>query len=265
MKRVHLFELEDQPWFPAVLRDAGTAYLQFVMKASGQSLLLAGPVGKALAKAGTDHIVDLCSGGSGPIVPIVEALAAEGRPVTVELTDAFPNHAAFEASAKGSQGRIRFVSTPVDATKVPAGMKGFRTLFNAFHHFRPDAARAILQAAVDARQPIGIFEVASRQPLMMLGIAFSPLAVLLTMPLLRVRPLAFVFTYLVPIIPLFVLWDGLVSCLRTYSEPELRALVATVNAPDWEWEIGRVPLSKAPIFGTYLVGRDLRACARSSP
>jgi hypothetical protein len=35
-------------------------------------------------------------------------------------------------------------------------------MFTSFHHFRPAAAEAIIQNAVDARQGIGIFEVTRR-------------------------------------------------------------------------------------------------------
>jgi hypothetical protein len=30
MKRLHLFEFEDQPWFPRIVRDGMTDYLKFV-------------------------------------------------------------------------------------------------------------------------------------------------------------------------------------------------------------------------------------------
>ena len=36
MNRVHLFELEDQPWFPRVFRDAGTAYLEFAARVASR-------------------------------------------------------------------------------------------------------------------------------------------------------------------------------------------------------------------------------------
>ncbi|MBC7173515.1 MAG: hypothetical protein H5U40_13830 [Polyangiaceae bacterium] len=47
-----------------------------------------------------------------------------------------------------------------------------------------------------------------------------------------------VFTYAVPLLPLFVLWDGLMSMLRIYSPDELRALVREVSAERYDWEIG---------------------------
>jgi hypothetical protein len=49
-----------------------------------------------------------------------------------------------------------------------------------------------------------------------------PLLVFLLTPL--VRPVSWVqilFTYLVPILPVLIFWDGLISQLRTYSVQEL--------------------------------------------
>jgi hypothetical protein len=107
---------------------------------------------------------------------------------------------------------------------VPRGLDGFRTLFNAFHHFRPELARRILADAVAARRPIAVFEVVSRRLLPLVGLLLSPLNVLVLMPFVRPRRWSWLFfTYVVPVIPLFVLWDGVVSWLRIYSEPELRA------------------------------------------
>ena len=48
MGRIHLFELEDQAWFPDVIRDAGTAYLRFMAARAGQSAALAPKVAEIL-------------------------------------------------------------------------------------------------------------------------------------------------------------------------------------------------------------------------
>ncbi len=67
-------------------------------------------------------------------------------------------------SRAASEGRIRFYPGSVDATHVPRELKGLRTMFTSFHHFLPDAGRAILQDAVDAGEGIGIFEIPRRAP-----------------------------------------------------------------------------------------------------
>lgn len=258
MKRMQLVELEDLPWFPAILRDGGTAYLELAVRASGHAKVLVPTIEKALAATGATRIVDLCSGGGGPVRIVADELAARGRPVSVQLSDKFPNPEAYAHAAKGSEGRISGIATPVDATAVPADLAGFRTVFNAFHHFPPDLARRILEDAVRARQPIGIFEVVSREPLPLIGMLLAPLLVTLSMPFWRpFRWPWVVWTWLIPLMQPFVVWDGVVSWLRIYSPDELRELVAGIEAPDWEWDIGTIPLGQAPANATYLVGRPL--------
>ena len=256
MARVHLFELEDQPWFPAVIRDAGTAYLQFMAALGGQAKEFAPTVGEALERSGTDTIVDLCSGGAGPVPTLVEALAEDGRKVTATLTDFYPNTEALQHAARNSGGAVEFVPESVDATAVPPALRGLRTLFNALHHFRPEQARSILQNAVDAGQPICAIELVSRHPLFIVSMLFASIPVMLAVPFLRPFRWAWLpLTYLVPVIPLFVSWDGFVSCLRVYSPDELRELIASLDGGDrFYWEIGTIPMPPSPVGATYVYG-----------
>jgi len=129
-----------------------------------------------------------------------------------------------------------------------------RTLFNAFHHFRPEMARRILQSAVDDRCPIAAFEFVGRHPVVLFAMLLNPLLMMLAVPFLRPFRWSWLpLTYLIPVIPLFVMWDGLVSCLRVYSEGELRDLVASLERGDrFEWEIGELPRRPAP--ASYLIG-----------
>lgn len=258
MGRVHLFELEDQAWFPRVLRDAGTAYLELASRVAGHAAALAPRVGRALSDAGEKRIVDLCSGGAGPVEGIVDALAVRGIEVQATLTDIYPNEGALARVAARSAGRIDWVREAVDATRVPRELAGLRTLFNALHHFRPAAARGILADAVASRRPIAVFEVVAREPLALLGILFAPLAFALALPFLRPFRWAWLpLTYLLPVLPLFVLWDGIVSCLRVYSPAELQALVASLDPRHrdaYVWEIGRLRLGATPAHATFLVG-----------
>jgi hypothetical protein len=254
LARLHLFEIEDQSWCPRLLRDAATAYLRRTVEVTGHARLLVPKLAWALRRTGAKRLVDLCSGGAGPLPSLIDDLEQQGLPVSVRLTDRFPNLGEFESIAAASDGRIDYVAEPVDATATRRPLGGLRTLFNAFHHFRPDAAVRILQSAADAAEPIAVFEIVGRSPFALIGMLFAPLAVLVLIPTLRPRPAWLFFTYLVPLIPLLVLWDGLVSCLRVYSVPELRELVREVNAPGWQWDAGRIRLGAAPAWATYLIG-----------
>jgi hypothetical protein len=254
--RLHLFELEDQPWFPAAVRDLATDYLHFIETKFALHRPAVGLLAEALRATGADHVIDLCSGGGGPIPALQKALAAEGLAVRFTLTDRFPNVPAFERAAAASDGTIAFVAEPVDARSVPEELVGFRTLFNAFHHFRPADALAVLRDAARAGQPIGVFEIPDRRlgtlvPLVLL----TPLLVAVSTPF--IRPFCWrrlLWTYLVPLVPLTCWWDGAVSQLRAYKPLELERLAAEVEVDGYTWRAGRVPIGSAPGRLTYLLG-----------
>lgn len=252
MRRLHLFELEDQPWFPAAIRDLATDYLQFVQTHFRLDRAMAPIVRRALAASGARTIVDLCSGGSGPLLLLVQDLGAEGFEVHATLTDLYPNIPAFAEIAAASGGLIGFERGSVDARNVPPGLVGLRTIFNGFHHLRPADARAVLHAAAAARQPIAIFEVSERS-LRTVAVLITPLMVWIATPFMRPFKWRRLFwTYLLPLVPLTCLWDGIVSQLRAYTIPELRQM-SEGSAP-MRWEIGKLPIAKGRGRLTYLVG-----------
>jgi hypothetical protein len=48
------------------------------------------------------------------------------------------------------------------------------------------------------------------------------------------------WTYCLPVVP-FTLWfDGVMSCLRSYSQADLRELVAEFTDRNYRWEIGEL-------------------------
>ena len=253
MKRRHLFELEDQPWFPATIRDLATDYLHFVQAAIALHRPMVPLVADALAASGTTHIIDLCSGGAGPLPDLLRDLASQGVHATATLTDLFPNVRAFERAVQEAKGMINFVEKPVDARAVPRELKGLRTVFNGFHHFKPEDAAAILRDAAAARQPVAVFEVSQRSVKTLVLIFLTPLFVWLTTPLMRpFRWDRWFYTYLVPVVPLTCLWDGIVSQLRAYTPGELEQLGPADGR--MTWRAGYLPFPKGPGRLTYLIG-----------
>ena len=252
MRRFHLLELEDQPWFPAVVRDLATDYLQYIQTRFRLDRAMAPIVRRLLEQSGARRIVDLCSGGSGPLLLLVRDLAAAGVPVHATLTDLYPNAPAFEEIAGASAGLIDFEPLPVDARHVPPHLPGLRTIFNGFHHLRPWDARAVLHAAASAHQPIAIFEVSERS-LRTLPVVLTPLFVWLATPFMRPFLWRRLFwTYLVPLVPLTCLWDGIVSQLRAYTLDELRQMCEGSAA--MTWEAGQISIARGSGRLTYLIG-----------
>jgi hypothetical protein len=140
-------------------------------------------------------------------------------------------------------------------TEVPRDLAGFRTLFASFHHFAPREAQAILQDAVDRQEGIGVFEVPGRHVITFLLTLLVPVADLLVTPFLRpFRWSRLVWTYLVPVVPLVLLFDGIVSCLRVYSPDELVGLTEHLcSSNGYEWEIGEERSGLLPV--AFLIGR----------
>jgi hypothetical protein len=250
MGRLHLFELGDQPWLPAAWHRYMTEYLCTVEELAGAKMTpLVALLETLLGHARGTQIVDLCSGPAGPWRPLKKLLREAGHDdVTVVLTDRAPSP---DRNDRVREEGVSYHRHPVDATAVPATLSGPRTVFNGFHHFRPEDARRLLADAVARRQPIGVFEMLSRHPAHILTAPLIVVAVMLITPLIRpFRWGRLLWTYLIPIVPLLVMWDGLVSALRVYSPRELEQLVRGLD--DYHWEIGQVSTLGPP--APYLLG-----------
>jgi hypothetical protein len=253
LPRLQLFELEDLQWFPRTIRDLATDYLHFMETRFDLHKPLVPLLREVLEESNTARVVDLCSGGGGPVLAVYEALLAEGIAVKFMLTDKYPNLGAFRRLSELHPSGIRFYADSVDATKAPQSLLGLRTMFNAFHHFAPEAARSVLASAVEARQPIAIFEVPERRLVTIISMFLTPLFVAIATPF--IRPFQWrrlLWTYLIPLVPLTCMWDGLVSQFRAYSAGEMLEL--TRGLDDYSWKATSVRIGGTPGRLTSLVG-----------
>ena len=253
MKRIHLFEFEDQKWFPTFLRNYGTDFLQFLSNKTKLYKPIIPIIEKGLKKSRTNQIIDLGSGGGGGLIWLNSELKKDIPDLKFILTDYYPNISAFEFTKEQSDS-FDYIEKSIDARNVPSELKGLRTQFLSLHHFRPNDAKQILQNAINSSSSIAIFEAQERSVPSILAMLLSPLSVLFTTPFIRPFKIGrIVFTYLIPIVPLFVLWDGVVSSLRTYSVQEMNALVSTLDETEnYDWEIGKI--KSGPGVVLYLLG-----------
>jgi hypothetical protein len=252
MRRIQFYEIHDLPWCPPGIRDALTDLLQFTLNLGNHYKPAVPRLHRALEILHTHQIVDLCSGSGGPWFSLLRQFDSEDYPVEVCLTDKYPNLKALENANVGSTGRLRFEAGSVDATDLPAGLTGFRTLFSSFHHFAPKAATAILADAIGKRQGIAVFEFTRRDPFAILSMLLSPLAVF-AIPFIRPFRWSRLCWGLIAA-TMVAPFDGIVSCLRTYSPADLRAMVETFGDCGYVWEIGEDSSGPSPVPVTYLVG-----------
>lgn len=254
MLRLRLIEFHEQPWFPQLLRDAVTDVLQLLLNLLRYAELVAPVLAEALRRSGKRQVVDLCSGSGGPWRELV-ALLGKDQPVSVLLTDKFPNCSAADQIDSATGNSIVFCKQVVRAEKVPVTLHGFRTLFNCFHHFEPADAESVLADAVNRSEPVAIFEVPRRHPLAICAAALMGIGAFVLVPFIgRFSASLFFWTYVVPVIP-FVMWfDGTVSCLRAYTPRELRQMSSAGSFQKYTWSAGTLRQDSRWVSVTYLIG-----------
>jgi hypothetical protein len=240
VRRAELTEIHEQAWFPSRLRDDVTDTLQFVFDTIRIYQPIAGKLASAIRASKTSHVVDLCSGAGGPWFWLREMISRlDHLSLQVVLTDRYPNQAALRRIARLSSNGISYSREPVDAQHIPPALAGFRTIFSSLHHLTSGEVVATLRDAAAQGQGIGFFEAAKRRPRTMFYACFMPLATWALMPFMRpFRFMRLVWTYLLPVIPFVLMYDGVVSCMRAYSHDELRDFSARVGAQNYAWEIG---------------------------
>jgi hypothetical protein len=254
MRRLHLFEIEDQSWCPPLLRDALTGILEHHLRTRNVYGPIVPRLKAALEATRSAEVLDLCSGSGGPWMGLLQQLGAD-IPIRVRLTDKFPNTEVNAKHSSGANGRIVVEERSIDATDVPSDLRGFRTLFTALHHFRPPEARAIIEDACRKRVGIGVFEHTERSREGFREFSLAPIGAAMLVPALRPFRWPWLpLTYLLPLIPFMALIDGLVSCVRTYSTTELGDLVKPLERYGYTWEIGQDRPLHGSVPITYLIG-----------
>jgi hypothetical protein len=253
---MRLFEFEDLNWFPNFLREGMTDYLRFILNAANFYYPATTVIMEGLQNADRFKVIDLCSGGGGAIEMVQKNFYnTYKRTLPVILTDKFPNVNAYHLLRQKSGGDISYANESVDAMKVPGNLVGLRTIFSAFHHFDKNQARLVLLDAVKARQPIAVFDGGDKNIFTILGIIIvHPIIFFLFTPLFRpFRWPRIIFTYLLPLIPLCTIWDGVVSILRLHRPAALLAIASSIDDDLFVWKAGNLK-NKGGMKVTYLLG-----------
>jgi hypothetical protein len=213
-----------------------------------------------LERTNTRRIVDLCSGAGGSLEVLSHIFFnVFSFPVEILLTDLFPNIPGFKRIEEKTGGRIKGHIEPMSALDVPRELDGVRTLFSAFHHFKPEEARLVILDVVRKRASVAVYELGSRSPLIVL---LNPIrcflrAFFLTPMVGNFTFIRFLFTYVIPLAPAILMWDAFVSTLRLYTPDELLSIATSVESDGYVWKSGKLTIRgplRLPVFITYLTG-----------
>jgi len=252
MERMQLVELEDLDWVPRAVRDGGTdildlwfAKLRFYRDVAENLKLL-------IQQAKTSNIVDLCSGGGGGTLNLLQQVGLLNTNANVTFTDKKPNEAGIARVQDLKLSGVRYLPHSIDALQIPKDLTGIRTMSGALHHFPPAAVKELLASIVKDGEALAFFDVVTpgifrKLPFLVLLPAFVLNAFILSIvPLLMlpfIRPFRWsriFFTYIVPLIPFLFAWDGCVSGIRSYTPEELLKMTREVTGGNqYEWKVGR--------------------------
>ncbi|KAL2871174.1 uncharacterized protein BJX67DRAFT_377777 [Aspergillus lucknowensis] len=270
--RIQFLEIGDQPWCPAWLHDHEQLSLtqlwnlRVPLWSHGSLATQAcAVIQEHLRDPSSYTIVDICAGAGGP-TPLIELeinrkLEVQGKEgVRFILTDLFPPVREWARIAK-MQPQIAYRAEGVDARDVgrlaEAGSRECRIFNICFHHFDDGDAVGILRSALQSADAFMIFEITARDVPTCLC---SPLVFFwgfyVTLFWLWRSPVRLFFTFVVPIAPLALWVDGLISCLRTRTPGEIQELIARSGADldGWRFTSGRRAVQWPFITLYYSVG-----------
>lgn len=148
--------------------------------------------------------------------------------------------------AAAKSANLRYVTRSVDAGDAPRdlgqgqGKKVFRLFHLAFHHFDDGLGRRILKNTLATSEGFGIFELQGRTLSSLFTVSMMwPLLLLITPFYYWRSPGHLFFTYIVPIIPFVLVFDGYVSSLRTRTPEEFFTLMEGMEEVEgWRFRSG---------------------------
>lgn len=267
MKRIQLFEFEDQSWFPDTLRISMTRLIMVLHKLTGLSPIIKKELDDMIEKTGLSTVVDIGSGAGGAMEDVHQLYAKDKTDVKFILTDLYPNQKTIARINTQYDDSLRYYGEPVNAVALENTPEGIKTMLNSFHHLPPHVAKSILKSAKEAKQPIMIYEMADNKIPLLIWWLFLPISLVILIVMVFfmtpfVRPLKaeqLLLTYIIPVIPIFYAWDGQASLPRIYTLEDLDELLDGLQSTDYIWEKGSAINSKGKKQGYYLKGYPAKA------
>lgn len=225
---MRLFEFGDLDcvpnWYHVYLRE----YLVFFYKVFGYYKLWVPAFTQFIKQTKAKEIMECCSGAGEPLVLIDAQLdRKEVGELNYFLSDIRPNPEVTKRFNQSENTRFHYIDKSVDVTQDLAEFDCPKVFINSFHHFTPDQVQKIMGYSFEHKNEIIILEYVRKSVMGVLSMVMGPIVVLLTLPFvvkLKDLPVMAFFTYLLPIFPLMMLWDGVVSCMHEYSEHYLRGV-----------------------------------------
>jgi hypothetical protein len=235
MRWPHLFEFMDLEATPQSLRSTLREILECGNNRPFRPYYewAADQVLRAAKAGGFTTLVELGAG----TAPITRLIAEDARSEGLCLVpcDLNPDRAAYEALAARFPGKVVPHQEPVDFGRPRQWPP--RTLLylsGTFHHIPPAGRDAVIRSLTDSAGRVMVFEPLRKTAASVLFVIPSIVPALL-LPLWMIgrpgRLRRFLWCWLVPVAPLMFWWEGIVSCLRMWTDAEWHDAIRRVLGP----------------------------------
>jgi len=256
MRRFQLGELHEQPWLPSCIREGVTESLSFLHRISGFYRKASKILFSWSRNLSSGDVLELGSGTGNSSREMAAALARKKkRTPRICLSDLYPYTEQYKKHREQFPDVFTYEETPVDALHADVHRGTGIMICDAFHHFSPDQARKIVLNAQKKAEGLLIFETMERRLYWIFACLFCTLVVIPVSSLFifpsSLRKL--VFTLMIPVIPIVMAIDGVVSVFRMYTGEELADLTGQTGRNDFKWETGTVRYCMF-LQGTYCMG-----------
>ncbi|MEO8596548.1 MAG: hypothetical protein ABI759_24740 [Candidatus Solibacter sp.] len=231
----YLFEFMDLPWLPESLRTTVREVLEICLGEPPRQYYdwVVRELLERAQREGIRTIVEL-GAGTAPLSHRLGAIQKQtGGGITIEVSDLYPDVPLYQSLEKQFPGVIRGRIQPLDFSRPlefqPATLLA---LSGSFHHIPPGRRGAVLESLSGHR--VAIFEPLQRNLPSLLTALGGVIPGLMT-PFFYLRKRStgharrMFWCWLVPLAPLIIVWDGLVSCLRCWTEAEWRHAFGETN------------------------------------
>lgn len=190
-----------------------------------------------------------------PFIPVIDEVLVSTNSSKIINID-FNIGAGIESLAPMLRNEIEVYSVP--NTEFNTQQEGVYLFVNSFHQLTVKQAKMKLNKVAESGNPVVVVEGNNDSLWQIIGMTiFVPLTVFCTAPFVKpFRISRLLFTYLIPILPIFIMIDGCLALLKLYSPKDLEEIISDLDISQYDWKVGKNDNGRGGKI-IYLTGRKL--------